>query len=125
VKLTPHFWLDEFSCRDGTPVPARWLARVTCLAEQLEVLRAELGGKVIKVNSGYRHPAYNRGVGGGKTSQHLYARAADIVVRGVPARKVHATILRLVREGRMRNGGVGRYATFTHYDIRPKPARWG
>lgn len=125
MKLTPHFSLSEFACRDGTPVPTRWHARVRCLAEQLEVLRAELGGKPIKITSGYRPPAYNRSVGGGKRSQHLVARAADIKVRGVTARKVHATVLRLIRDGRMHNGGVGRYSSFVHYDIRPKPARWG
>jgi len=30
----------------------------------------------------------------------------------------------LIRLGLIQNGGLGRYGTFTHYDIRATAARW-
>ncbi len=125
MQLTPHFHLDEFACRDGTPVPCELVENVRLLAEQLEVLREALGGSPIKVTSGYRTPDYNREVGGAKKSQHLKAKAADIQVRNVEPAFVWKNVLRLIREGKMLPGGVGRYRTFTHYDIRGVNRRWG
>lgn len=134
MQLTPHFWLSEFAsnvrelcekgCKGPTPVPARYRRNVERLVAELEVLRAELGGRPITVISGYRTPAHNRHSDGVSHSQHLVAKAADIRVRGVAPRKVAETIRRLIREGRMRQGGVGQYRTFTHYDIRGTAARW-
>lgn len=125
MKLTAHFDSSEFDCKDGTPVPEKWMDRVRMLAVQLEVLRAELGDKPIKITSGYRTPSYNRKVGGGKASQHLLCKAADIKAKGVSPAKVHETILRLIRESRILRGGVGLYdGRFCHYDIRGFNARW-
>jgi hypothetical protein len=120
-----HFRLSEFACRDGTAVPERYIPNVIRLAAQLEVLRAELGGAGIHINSGYRTPAYNEGLDGAATnSQHLTAKAADISVSGHTPRQVADTIERLIREGKMEDGGMGRYSTFVHYDVRGSRARW-
>lgn len=35
-------------------------------------------GKPIRINSGYRSPKVNEAVGGSKTSDHMFGRAADI-----------------------------------------------
>ena len=74
--------------------------------------------------SGYRSPAHNREVGGATNSEHMQGRAADIKVAGFTPRQVADTIERLIREGRMKQGGLGRYASFTHYDTRGTAARW-
>lgn len=121
---TPHFELAEFACSDGTPVPTSLRGHVQDLMEQLEVLRTELGGAPITVLSGYRTPEWNGRVNGKPRSRHLCAQAADIRVKGHKPDAVHATIERLVGEGRMREGGLGRYRTFTHYDVRGTRARW-
>ena len=50
--------------------------------------------------------------------------AADIVVQGMTPKKVAQFIENLIKEGKMKQGGVGIYDTFTHYDIRGVRARW-
>ncbi len=124
TELTPNFDRTEFDCRDGTIIPKKYLGNVQTLAEQLEVLRAELGGPSVKIMSGYRSKKYNRSVGGAKRSQHLTAKAADIQVEGAPPHMVHATIIKLIGDGRMQQGGLGLYNTFVHYDVRGRKARW-
>lgn len=122
-QLTKNFHVKEFACNDGTAVPEELLSNVVKLAQNLQVLRDELG-KPIKVNSGYRTPKYNKSVGGAKNSQHLYAAAADIKVSGIGPAKLAEKIEALISSGKMEKGGVGVYPTFTHYDVRGKNVRW-
>ncbi len=91
AKLSEHFDLDEmtfsdFAARhelDNTPDEAV-TANLTRLCNDLmEPIRELLGNYPLHVNSGYRSPAVNVGVGGvlpgpGKRgSQHLYGEACD------------------------------------------------
>ena len=124
MQLTENFKLDEFTCRDGSPVPDEHLPNVTELCKNLQILR-EVLGKPIIVISGYRSPSYNTKIKGAKRSQHLLAKAADIIVPGMTSLEVRDTIIKLIKEGKMCKGGVGIYPTFTHYDIRGFNARWG
>lgn len=121
MRLTKNFELKEFSCRDGNGVPLELLSNVKELAEQLQVLRDELGP--ITITSGYRTPAYNKKIGGAKYSQHTLAKAADIKVQGMTPEQVKATIERLIKEGKMKDGGIGIYASWVHYDCGAK-RRW-
>tara|TARA_R110000803_G_scaffold7436_3_gene23964 strand:- start:634 stop:1005 length:372 start_codon:yes stop_codon:yes gene_type:complete len=123
MKLTENFSLSEFTCNSGAEFPIELMENVKLLAEQLQVLRDFLCVP-IKINSGYRTESHNKKVGGVKNSQHRTATAADIVVRGVPADLVQKTIKQLINDGKMKEGGLGCYLTFTHYDIRSKKARW-
>lgn len=123
MKLTANFDLREFECNDGTTVPEKYISNVNKLAYNLQVLRDELK-KPIHINSGYRHPAYNKRIGGAKFSQHLTASASDITVRDITPKKLARTILKLIKQGKMNEGGVGLYNGFVHYDIRGKKARW-
>ena len=123
-QLTSNFSASEFACHDGSATPARVMGNLRVLAQQLEILKEALGGANIHVNSGYRSPRYNSSVGGAENSQHLYGQAADIVVSGYSPRQVGDAIERLIREGKMRQGGLGRYSTFIHYDTRGSKARW-
>jgi uncharacterized protein YcbK (DUF882 family) len=135
VKVTPHFSVAEFArpARPArgfgieAPYPDEWIqARLKPLCGALEVLRARLGGKSIRIGSGYRDPAYNRAIGGARSSQHMAGRAADITVAGVAPAVVHATALALYQEGALEIGGLGRYPGFTHVDVRPgkRLVRW-
>jgi uncharacterized protein YcbK (DUF882 family) len=138
-----HFTVKEFGLpplgrklRDGfEPVqyPPKWIdERLGLLCAALEVLREELGGRVVHILSGYRPENYNRAIGGARKSQHVEGRAADVVVDGVETSVVHDTALRLAKAGRMRIGGLGRYGSFTHVDVRnvhpagpnPRLVRW-
>ncbi len=123
MKLAENFSLSEFKCKDGTEVPQELMDNVLTLAQNLQVLRDEVG-KPIRVISGYRSPKYNRRIGGAKRSQHMVAKAADIKISGMAPEEVKAIIVRLIKEGKMLSGGIGLYKTFTHYDIRGRNARW-
>lgn len=93
------------------------------LATNLEVLRAHFNAP-ITVNSAYRSPEYNASIGGAKKSQHTLGKAADVVVKGVSPNEVADAIEFLIDVGLMKEGGLGYYDTFTHYDIRGTKARW-
>lgn len=123
AKITEHFASEEFACKDGTQVPTTLLGNLRMLCAALEVLRAELG-KPISIMSGYRTKAYNDTCGGAAQSRHVKGDAADIQVAGVSPDVVADTCIRLAKEGKIAPGGVGRYASWTHVDVRGSVARW-
>ena len=123
MKLSKNFSLSEFDCNDGSVTPKEVIVNLQLLAEQLQVLR-DFVGKPITINSGYRSPAYNKKIGGASRSQHLLGTAADIRIDGISPREVHGIVSELIKDGRMKEGGLGKYSSFTHYDIRGNKARW-
>lgn len=123
MQLTKNFTREEFDCKDGTKVPSELMDNVQELAENIQVLRDYLGEPVY-VTSGYRTPAYNKRVGGKPKSRHLKAQAGDLTAKSKTPKQLHAIIERLIKAGKMRQGGLGLYAGFVHYDIRGYKARW-
>lgn len=123
MQLTKDFHISEFNCRDGSPVPPELIENVRELARNLQVLRDYIG-EPIHVNSGYRTPAYNKRIGGVANSQHVKARAADIVCKSKSPKQLANIIEKLIAAHQMRQGGIGIYKGFTHYDIRGVAARW-
>ena len=123
MKLTEHFSKSEFDCNDGSDMPPEVFLNVEKLATQLEVLRLFFD-KPIKINSGYRSPKYNEHIGGATKSQHLLGTASDIIVEGINPSDVADAVEALIRIGAVNFGGLGRYTTFTHLDIRSHRARW-
>jgi uncharacterized protein YcbK (DUF882 family) len=125
MKLTPNFSLNEFACHDldRTPVPDDLMSNVQRLAKNLQVLRDYLG-KPIRVTSGFRTQEHQEKVGKAKASYHCRAMAADLKVAGLTPVQLHATIERLIADGKMEQGGLGLYPTFVHYDCRGTRARW-
>lgn len=121
---TAHFSISEFACKDGTPVPKAYYPQVQVLMDNLEVLRAAMGGYPIHINSGYRTKKHNAAVGGKPQSLHLTAHAADIVIKGYTPAQIRTKIEALIKAGKMTQGGIGKYATFVHYDVRGYKARW-
>lgn len=123
MNLTTNFTREEFDCKDGTKVPAELLPNVQKLADQLQVLRDNLG-ESIHVNSGYRTPTYNKKIGGKVASQHLHAKAADITCKSKSPKQLAAFIEKLIAAGTLKFGGIGVYPGFVHVDIRQGKARW-
>ena len=123
MKLTNSFSLKEFACKDGNSVPLELLANVKELADNLQVLRDEVGVP-ITITSGYRTEAYNKKIGGAKSSMHIQAKAADIKVQGLTPKEVKHIIEILIKDGKMKDGGIGLYSSWLHYDVGPK-RRWG
>jgi len=123
MRITENFSLSEFDCKDGSELPTALLPNVLDLADNLQVLRDYLGVP-ISINSAYRSLEHNRNIKGSKNSQHLLAKAADIVVESKTPEQVANIIKYLISEGKMTQGGLKAYNTFTHYDIRGHKARW-
>lgn len=124
MKLTENFNSSEFDCKDGTKVPEKFMANCKEVAKNLQVLRNELGVPVTITGSGYRTLSHNTKVKGAKNSQHLTCSAADINAKGYTPKELAAKIEVLIKNGKMKQGGIGIYSGFVHYDIRGTKARW-
>ena len=115
-QITEHFRVYEFACSDGSDV----VFVSQALVEILENIRVHFGAAVT-VTSGYRTVSYNATVeNSSKTSQHCNGLAADIKVAGVNPAAVADYAEQLLGD----HGGVGRYGTFTHVDVRADKSRW-
>ncbi len=72
TRLSPNFALDELA--------QEWKGRYAVVQvhaiERLQAVREDVGGLV--VNSGYRSPGYNGGVGGATYSRHMYGDGFDL-----------------------------------------------
>lgn len=123
MMLTKNFNKSEFDSKDGAKMPDEVLENVKELASNLQVLRDELN-RPITINSGYRSPEHNSNIGGATRSQHLLGKASDIVIDGLTPQEVAVVIEELIRDGKMKQGGLKAYNSFTHYDIRGIRARW-
>ena len=123
AQLTYNFKKSEFDSKDGSAMPISVFNNIKILAKQLQVLRDYLGVP-ISINSGYRSPSHNKKVGGVKNSQHVLGTASDLSVKGKTPKEVYNAIEKLIKEGKMKEGGLGLYNTFVHYDIRGVKSRW-
>jgi hypothetical protein len=74
----------------------------------------------LRINSAYRNAAYNRAIGGASASIHMRGGALDL--SGSPA-TLHRILQEMRAEGLFR-GGIGKYRTFVHVDVRGKNADW-
>jgi len=123
MKITNNFNLEEFDSKCGREMPSQVVTNIIELAKNLQVLRDEVK-KSIQITSGYRSPEHNAKVKGAKLSQHITGMAADIKVAGMTPKQVAEVIERLIAEKKMKEGGIGIYKTWVHYDIRNTKARW-
>lgn len=122
MKLTTNFSLSEFN-KHNFEVPNDVLRNLIELAKNLQVLRDEVK-KPIKITSGYRPAQHNAKIGGATKSRHITGQAADFKIEGYTPKQVAEVIEKLIAEGRMKQGGIGTYSTWTHYDVRGTQARW-
>lgn len=123
MKLSTNFALSEFASADGKAPNGDVLKNLTELAKQLEVLRSHIKLPIM-VTSGFRSKEHNAKIGGALNSYHVLGMAADIKVKGMsPVQVAHAIEL-LIKDGKMKEGGIGIYRTWVHYDHRNTKARW-
>jgi hypothetical protein len=153
VRVSPHFRLEQFLCKQTDATPQFALLRPRLL-HRLETILATLNARghdisTLHVMSGYRTPYYNRAIGNTtEYSRHLYGDAADVFVDtdgdqwmddltgdGRVTAADARYLARLVRNhptpGDDRfNGGLGIYGSashrgpFVHVDLRGHHARW-
>lgn len=114
--MSEHFKKSEFTCHcgcGGCVVNPKLIAL-------LEKIRSLLG-RPITILSGYRCEAHNKACGGKPHSQHMLGNAADIIVSGMQPNALHAYLTEKLNK---EIGGMGKYKTFTHVDVRDGYARW-
>lgn len=126
---TKNFRFKEFWTRtpEGTrePPPRELWGNLQRVMNNLEAIRAALGGVEMTISSGYRSPWHNRDAGGVPNSYHLKAMAADFVVPSMRQSEVQNVVKRLMDEGKIDEGGIGKGQTFTHYDTKGTFSTWG
>lgn len=115
--ISKNFRVREFACKDGSD-PIFIDDELVGVLQQIR----DHFGKAVTITSAFRTASYNssKKVGGAKYSQHLYGKAADIKVSGVAASVVADFAETLMPS----TGGIGRYSTFTHVDVRKVKSRW-
>lgn len=120
IKVSNHFKLYEFECKDGS----HQVVLHPELPEKLENLRALVSQVLSKetpliINSGYRNESHNKAEGGAKNSQHLYGTAVDLrLPKGL-------TIDEFADLGEAVGfDGIGKYNGRVHFDVRGYKARW-
>lgn len=113
--ISEHFNRSEFECHDNCGFDT--VSEV--LVHYLELLRNHFNSPIL-VDDACRCELHNRAVGGVPHSQHVLGLAADIRVENVTPKEV-ADYLELIYPNVC---GIGRYDTFTHFDVRATKARW-
>ena len=115
-KLSINFRVREFACEDGSdPIFVS-----DKLVKILQSIRSHFG-QPVTLTSGFRTASHNaKTKDASPKSQHLYGLAADIQVSGVSPSDVADYAEKLLPN----TGGVGRYKTFTHVDVRTVKGRW-
>ena len=116
MKLTKNFSKSEFECKCNCEMPEEVLYNIQKVANQLQIIRDKVNIP-IKVNSAYRCLKHNRSIGSNDSSQHPKGNAVDIVIKGQIPEQTANLIELLISNGDILQGGLGKYNTFTHYDI--------
>jgi uncharacterized protein YcbK (DUF882 family) len=122
MKLTSNFDSEEFECKCGCKMPDFAKKNIAELAENLQVLRDVVGR--LDLTNAYRCKEHNADVGGATNSQHLKGKASDVKSKTVKPKEMAQIINDLMKNESFKLGGIGKYNTFTHVDIRGTRARW-
>lgn len=153
--VSSHFQLGQFVCKgdDGYPkylvLQERLLLKLEHIQQYLH--RQGFGHQALRIMSGYRTPHYNKAIGNGKYSRHIYGAAVDIYVDIDPkdgrmddlnmdgridfqdAKILYDRIDSLFGHADSNRflGGLGVYdgtashGPFVHVDVRGYQTRWG
>lgn len=115
-KISPHFGVWEFKCKDNSRV----IVLDKALVELLEIIRLHYN-KPLHINSGYRTVQYNASLkNSSPKSQHILGKAADIWLDGVSPKQLYSWLDSSYPNSR----GIGIYDTFVHVDVREGKSRW-
>jgi uncharacterized protein YcbK (DUF882 family) len=129
MQLTASFHKDEFLCRCGCGANDIAPELVNVLQNLHDELSEAYSPRKVRIviTSGVRCLAHNRSIGSNDTSQHVHGTAADIQAsvhdsKGEWERIDPEEVA--FRLEKYHPGGLGRYPTFTHVDVRTGKARW-
>ena len=120
--MTKNFNIKEFECKCGCKMPEFVKKNIIELAENLQIIRDEVGR--LDLTNSYRCKDHNSDVGGSTSSQHLVGKAADVKSKSIKPKEMAQIVNDLMKNEKIKTGGIGIYNTFTHIDIRGVRARW-
>jgi len=103
----------------NTLVPIKYWDNMVKVCKLAQEIRQHFG-KPVKINSGYRCKAYNKAISGAAVSQHMFGKALDIRINGVPPAKIAAWMDATYPH----KYGRGLYHSFAHIDVREGYAKW-
>jgi putative chitinase len=123
MNLSQHFTLAELThtdhrSLDNTPNEGE-IENLRRLAAFLELVKTQLGGKPVLVNSAFRSAAVNAAVGSKDTSQHRSGCAADIRVPGMTPDEVVRSV---VTAGLPYDQLIKEFDAWTHISIPSFPS---
>ena len=121
LQVTKNFNMSEMEFYDR--VPANLLENAKEVLANVQILRDALGAPV-SIMSGYRSPERNAEVGGATKSQHMEGNATDLQCKTKTPLEMYNMVEKLIKEGKMKQGGLGIYDGWIHYDTRGVKARW-
>jgi hypothetical protein len=131
-QITTNFKKSEFDCHNGDLMDWDIFKNICEVAFNLEYVRLLLGSKPLHINSGYRSKRYNDnlvagGSGAVKGSYHIKGMAADFTHPNKKPAEIYTILDKYMNKNSnyLSQGGLGKYSTFNHYDIRGTKARWG
>jgi hypothetical protein len=88
ARISPHFRLGQFACKQSSRLPAYLLIKERLVLKlELVLEKANQDGyacETFHVMSGYRTPFYNKLIGNVKQSAHQFGGAADIFIDNDP-----------------------------------------
>lgn len=113
--MNKYFTRQEFKCKCGCGFDAVDKELLDVLTDVRKHFR-----KPVNINCACRCSEHNAEVGGKPKSQHLFGKAADIVVKNTDPHKVYSYLY----DKYPNKYGIGSYNTFTHIDVRKQKARW-
>ena len=118
MNLSEHFSLAELThtdhrTLDNTP-NAGEIQNLRRLAAFLELVKTQLGGRPVMVNSAFRSKAVNDAVGSKDTSQHRLGCAADIRVPGMTP---DAVVKAITASGLPFDQCIREFDSWTHISI--------
>ena len=122
MNLSEHFSLAELThtdhrTLDNTP-NAGEIQNLRRLAAFLELVKTQLGGRPVMVNSAFRSKAVNDAVGSKDTSQHRLGCAADIRVPGMTP---DAVVKAITASGLPFDQCIREFDSWTHISIPNAP----
>lgn len=118
TRLSAHFQVKEFKCKDGSD---KIIVNMD-LINLLEQLYDKLGAGAINITSGYRTPSHSVKVGGYATDQHTKGNAADITAKKKDGTPFSSKDITLALEDLNHAGGIGLINKngSVHVDVRGK-----
>ena len=135
MKLTKNFteiefiWFDFFGDYQKRVISEylnnrqKYVSSLTELSQNLQVLRDYYCESVV-ITAGFRPKFWEILQGRSGNSKHIECIAADFKIKGVKPKDISETIEKLIVDGKMKEGGIGVYSSWVHYDIRGTKARW-